>query len=120
MERNKKTASKKLPAIPEKLYFTIGEAADLCHLKNHVLRYWEQVFPALSPKKKRGNRRYYTKEEILLIREIRELLYFQGFTITGAQKVLKTKTETASARHETQDVMSELIDELNQVLVTLE
>lgn len=120
MEMNKKTVSKTLPAIPDKLYFTIGEVADLCHLKNHVLRYWEQVFPALNPKKKRGNRRYYTKDEILLIRKIRELLYFQGFTITGAKKALNNKVKPSKTKDDSNTVLTDLINELNQVLIELE
>ena len=74
-----------LPPIPVKRYFTIGEAADLCGVKPHVLRYWEQEFTQLRPMKRRGNRRYYQHHEVLMIRRIRELLYDQGFTISGAR-----------------------------------
>ena len=74
-----------LPAIPAKRYFTIGEVSDLCGVKPHVLRYWEQEFTQLKPVKRRGNRRYYQHHEVLLIRRIRELLYEQGFTISGAR-----------------------------------
>ncbi|MGC9008299.1 MAG: MerR family transcriptional regulator, partial [Halothiobacillaceae bacterium] len=77
-----------LPAIPAKRYFTIGEASELCAVKPHVLRYWEQEFPKLSPVKRRGNRRYYQREDIELIRRIRALLYDQGFTISGARQQL--------------------------------
>lgn len=77
-----------LPAIPGKRYFTIGEASELCAVKPHVLRYWEQEFPQLSPVKRRGNRRYYQREDIELIRRIRALLYDQGFTISGARQQL--------------------------------
>lgn len=77
-----------LPAIPGKRYFTIGEASELCAVKPHVLRYWEQEFPKLSPVKRRGNRRYYQREDIELIRRIRALLYDQGFTISGARQQL--------------------------------
>ena len=73
-----------LPPIPAKRYFTIGEVSELCHVKAHVLRYWEQEFSQLKPVKRRGNRRYYQHHEVLLIRRIRELLYAQGFTIQGA------------------------------------
>jgi len=77
-----------LPAIPAKRYFTIGEVSDLCGVKPHVLRYWEQEFTQLKPVKRRGNRRYYQHHEVLLIRKIRELLYEQGFTISGARNKL--------------------------------
>lgn len=77
-----------LPPIPAKRYFTIGEVSDLCGVKPHVLRYWEQEFTQLKPVKRRGNRRYYQHHEVLLIRRIRELLYEQGFTISGARNRL--------------------------------
>jgi DNA-binding transcriptional MerR regulator len=77
--------------IPAKRYFTIGEVAQLCDLKAHVLRYWEQEFPQLAPVKRRGNRRYYQREDVILIRQIRELLYAQGFTIQGARQQLEKK-----------------------------
>ena len=77
-----------LPPIPAKRYFTIGEVSDLCAVKPHVLRYWEQEFTQLKPVKRRGNRRYYQHHEVLLIRKIRELLYEQGFTISGARNRL--------------------------------
>ena len=77
-----------LPPIPAKRYFTIGEVSDLCGVKPHVLRYWEQEFTQLKPVKRRGNRRYYPHHEVLLIRKIRELLYEQGFTISGARNRL--------------------------------
>ena len=79
------TANIQLPPIPAKRYFTIGEVSDLCGVKPHVLRYWEQEFTQLKPVKRRGNRRYYQHHEVLLIRRIRELLYEQGFTISGAR-----------------------------------
>ncbi len=78
-----------LPPIPAKRYFTIGEVADLCGVKPHVLRYWEQEFTELRPVKRRGNRRYYQHHEVLLIRRIRELLYDRGFTISGARSKLQ-------------------------------
>jgi DNA-binding transcriptional MerR regulator len=77
--------NKDLPPIPAKRYFTIGEVSDLCGVKPHVLRYWEQEFPQLKPVKRRGNRRYYQHHEVLLIRRIRQLLYEEGFTISGAR-----------------------------------
>ena len=78
-------ASSELPPIPAKRYFTIGEVSDLCLVKPHVLRYWEQEFTQLRPVKRRGNRRYYQHHEVLLVRRIRELLYGEGFTIIGAR-----------------------------------
>ena len=78
-----------LPLIPAKRYFTIGEVAELCGVKSHVLRYWEQEFTQLRPMKRRGNRRYYQHHEVLMIRRIRELLYDQGFTISGARNKLQ-------------------------------
>ena len=78
-----------LPAIPAKRYFTIGEVAELCGVKTHVLRYWEQEFTQLRPVKRRGNRRYYQHHEVLMIRRIRDLLYEQGFTISGARNRLQ-------------------------------
>jgi len=80
---------KDLPPIPAKRYFTIGEVGDLCGVKPHVLRYWEQEFTQLRPMKRRGNRRYYQHHEVLMIRRIRELLYDQGFTISGARNKLQ-------------------------------
>jgi DNA-binding transcriptional MerR regulator len=77
-----------LPAIPGKRYFTIGEVSELCGVKAHVLRYWEQEFPQLKPVKRRGNRRYYQRHDVLVIRQIRSLLYEQGFTIGGARQQL--------------------------------
>ena len=85
MEPRKRT---ELPPIPAKRYFTIGEVSDLCGVKPHVLRYWEQEFTQLKPVKRRGNRRYYQHHEVLLIRRIRELLYEEGFTISGARNRL--------------------------------
>jgi len=87
-----------LPPIPAKRYFTIGEVSDLCGVKPHVLRYWEQEFTQLKPVKRRGNRRYYQHHEVLLIRRIRDLLYDQGFTISGARNRLdEIVTEPAKA-----------------------
>ena len=91
-----------LPAIPAKRYFTIGEVSDLCGVKPHVLRYWEQEFYQLKPVKRRGNRRYYQHHEVLLVRRIRELLYEQGYTIHGARNQLShpsgaTANTTSSA-----------------------
>jgi len=82
------TNNKELPAIPGKKYFTIGEVSELCAVKPHVLRYWEQEFPKLKPVKRRGNRRYYQRHDVVMIRQIRGLLYEQGFTIGGAKQQL--------------------------------
>jgi DNA-binding transcriptional MerR regulator len=84
-------ARAELPPIPAKRYFTIGEVSELCAVKPHVLRYWEQEFAQLKPVKRRGNRRYYQHHEVLLIRRIRDLLYEQGFTINGARNRLETE-----------------------------
>ena len=96
-----KTLSETFPPIPAKRYFTIGEVGVLCGVKPHVLRYWEQEFAQLRPVKRRGNRRYYQHQEVLLIRRIRELLYEQGFTISGARNRLgQSATELRSANTE--------------------
>lgn len=90
-ERINKPELAALPPIPAKRYFTIGEVSELCGVKPHVLRYWEQEFTQLKPVKRRGNRRYYQHHEVLLIRRIRELLYEQGFTISGARNKLDSR-----------------------------
>ena len=89
---DQRPANSELPPIPAKRYFTIGEVSDLCAVKPHVLRYWEQEFAQLKPVKRRGNRRYYQHHEVLLIRRIRDLLYEQGFTINGARHRLESET----------------------------
>lgn len=95
---------KALPVIPAKRYFTIGEVSELCGVKPYVLRYWEQEFTQLKPMKRRGNRRYYQHHEVLLIRRIRELLYEQGFTISGARnrlaEVVHARVDVAAERNE--------------------
>ena len=90
-------ATTDLPAIPAKRYFTIGEVSELCGVKPHVLRYWEQEFTQLKPLKRRGNRRYYQHHEVLLIRRIRELLYEHGFTINGARNRLEEPVSMSSS-----------------------
>ena len=92
------TLSFELPPIPAKRYFTIGEVSDLCGVKPHVLRYWEQEFTQLKPVKRRGNRRYYQHHEVLLIRRIRALLYDDGFTISGARNLLDAKGRLKSEK----------------------
>jgi DNA-binding transcriptional MerR regulator len=97
MENNDvETSANNLPAIPAKRYFTIGEVSELCGVKPHVLRYWEQEFTQLKPVKRRGNRRYYQHHEVLLIRRIRELLYDQGFTISGARNRLEVRSQAGA------------------------
>ena len=86
-----------LPVIPSKRYFTIGEVSELCDVKPHVLRYWEQEFPTLKPVKRRGNRRYYQRHDVILIRQIRSLLYEQGYTIGGARQKLADPAEVEEA-----------------------
>jgi DNA-binding transcriptional MerR regulator len=93
-----RVASPLLPPIPAKRYFTIGEVSELCAVKPHVLRYWEQEITQLRPMKRRGNRRYYQHHEVLLIRKIRELLYDQGFTISGARNQLMDGRANGDAR----------------------
>ncbi len=103
MENNNRSAKVSLPPIPAKRYFTIGEVSELCGVKPHVLRYWEQEFTQLKPVKRRGNRRYYQHHEVLLIRRIRELLYEQGFTISGARNRLdETMRERANHKDRTE------------------
>ena len=105
MESNSRSAKVSLPPIPAKRYFTIGEVSELCGVKPHVLRYWEQEFTQLKPVKRRGNRRYYQHHEVLLIRRIRELLYEQGFTISGARNRLD---ETLRERGNQKDKLESL------------
>jgi len=93
---NPNSSKPSLPTIPAKRYFTIGEVSELCGVKPHVLRYWEQEFTQLKPVKRRGNRRYYQHHEVLLIRRIRQLLYDEGFTISGARHRLDQVVEQAS------------------------
>ena len=89
-------SSQELPPIPAKRYFTIGEVSELCSVKPHVLRYWEQEFPQLQPVKRRGNRRYYQRHEVELIRTIRRLLYIEGYTISGAGNRLREEKQKSS------------------------
>ncbi len=101
--RHKSAGGEELPPIPAKRYFTIGEVSELCGVKPHVLRYWEQEFNQLKPVKRRGNRRYYQHHEVLLVRRIRELLYNQGFTISGARNRLDEGGAVEVAAVETRD-----------------
>ncbi|PID43086.1 MAG: MerR family transcriptional regulator [Proteobacteria bacterium] len=107
-----------LPPIPGKRYFTIGEVSDLCSVKAHVLRYWEQEFPQLAPVKRRGNRRYYQQQDVLTIRQIRSLLYEQGYTIGGAkQKLNGSEAKDDSSQYK--QLIRQMIAELEQVLEVL-
>ena len=101
---------KALPAIPAKRYFTIGEVSELCGVKPHVLRYWEQEFTQLRPMKRRGNRRYYQHHEVLMIRRIRDLLYDQGFTISGARNKLQEIVQVERDKRRAGDVMLEGVE----------
>ena len=104
--------------MPGKRYCTIGKVSDLCAVKPHVLRYWEQEFPPLKPVKRRGNRRYYQRQDVLIIRQIRSLLYEEGFTIGGARQRL-TGDEAKSDVSQSQQIIKQLRMELEQVLKIL-
>ena len=103
---------KTLPPIPAKRYFTIGEVGDLCGVKPHVLRYWEQEFTQLRPMKRRGNRRYYQHHEVLMIRRIRDLLYDQGFTISGARNKMQEILQSERDKKRNGEVMLEGVEVL--------
>ena len=107
-----------LPVIPGKRYFTIGEVGELCAVKPHVLRYWEQEFPQLKPVKRRGNRRYYQRQDVIIIRQIRSLLYEEGFTIGGARQKL-TGEEARSDTSQSQQIVRQLRNELEEILKIL-
>jgi DNA-binding transcriptional MerR regulator len=112
-----------LPEIPAKRYFTIGEVSELCEVKPHVLRYWEQEFTQLKPVKRRGNRRYYQRQDVILIRQIRTLLYEQGFTIGGARQRMAGQSsapemveDSATKPSVNINVVRELIEEVEEAL----
>ncbi len=109
-DRTNKLELMVLPSIPAKRYFTIGEVSELCGVKPHVLRYWEQEFTQLKPVKRRGNRRYYQHHEVLLIRRIRELLYDQGFTINGARNKLDGRIIEIAAENSPAAELSQTVD----------
>jgi DNA-binding transcriptional MerR regulator len=115
-------SEEELPPIPAKRYFTIGEVSELCGVKPHVLRYWEQEFTQLKPVKRRGNRRYYQHHEVLLVRRIRELLYSQCFTISGARNRLEEELLEAAAESPEKKPLSirQIRDELNAILRLLD
>ena len=108
-----------LPAIRGKRYFTIGEVGELCAVKPHVLRYWEQEFPTLNPVKRRGNRRYYQREDVVLIRQIRSLLYEHGFTIGGARLRIEGES-TKQEQTPYKQLIDQTISELEAVLSMLD
>ncbi len=116
---NKKSGDEVLPPIPEKRYFTIGEVGGLCAVKPHVLRYWEQEFSQLKPGKRRGNRRYYQYEDVLMVRQIRKLLYEEGFTIEGARAQLSGGAGEVSKSVQTDAVVKKLIVDLEGILQQL-
>ena len=112
-----------LPEIPAKRYFTIGEVSELCEVKPHVLRYWEQEFTQLKPVKRRGNRRYYQRQDVILIRQIRTLLYEQGFTIGGARQRMAGQSAPEIVEDATQkqpainvNLIREMIEEVEEAL----
>lgn len=108
-----------LPPIPAKRYFTIGEVSELCAVKPHVLRYWEQEFPQLKPVKRRGNRRYYQRQDVLLIRQIRSLLYEQGYTIGGARQRMTDDADGTGDEAQYGQLIKQMIVELEDVLKVL-
>ncbi len=118
-------SNKELPPIPAKRYFTIGEVSELCDVKPHVLRYWETEFPSLKPVKRRGNRRYYQRSDVMMVRQIRGLLYEQGYTISGARLRLEgdqgksVAAASASVSSPAQDSLRSLRIELEQIAALL-
>ncbi len=110
------TNNNELPPIPGKRYFTIGEVSELCNVKPHVLRYWEQEFPQLKPVKRRGNRRYYQRQDVIMIRQIRGLLYEQGYTIGGARLQLSDTDENKEGQKSNKEALHEIRMELEEVM----
>lgn len=118
--KGKQSAAQTLPEIPDKRYFTISEVGRLCGVKAYVLRYWEQEFPQLKPVKREGNRRYYQTRDILLIRQIRELLYDDGYTIEGARTKLANTPQPISQPIKINTIVKKMIAELETVLQNLQ
>ena len=108
-----------LPPIPPKRYFTIGEVGELCAVKPHVLRYWEAEFPSLKPVKRRGNRRYYQRQDVILIRQIKSLLYEQGYTIGGARKKMSDNPEDLVKSNVNSSEIRSLVKDLEIVIARL-
>lgn len=117
--KRKQQSKQSLPTIPDKRYFTISEVSLLCNIKPYVLRYWEKEFPQLKPFKRQGNRRYYQQHDILLIRQIKKLLYEDGFTIEGARLKLANMSETLSQPVKVNIMVKKIIAELEMVLQNL-
>ena len=113
------SSTQDLPSIPGKRYFTIGEVSELCSVKPHVLRYWEQEFPQLKPVKRRGNRRYYQRGDVETIRQIRSLLYDQGYTIGGARQRMEEGVDDEVAVQGVDDLLRHTIRDLEDLLNTL-
>ena len=123
MKRNnkrKQSLEMELPAIPDKRYFTISEVSSLCAVKAYVLRYWEQEFPQLKPIKRQGNRRYYQQPDVLLVRQIKKLLYEDGFTIEGARAQLTSTAEPVSQSVKANAMVKKVIADLESVLQNLQ
>jgi DNA-binding transcriptional MerR regulator len=118
--KRKQVTARDLPAIPDKRYFMISEVSHLCAVKAYVLRYWEQEFPHLKPVKRRGNRRYYQQQDILLVRQIRKLLYEDGFTIEGARAQLSNTPESANQSIKINTIVKKIIADLESVLQNLQ
>jgi len=108
-----------LPPIPPKRYFTIGEVGELCAVKPHVLRYWEAEFPQLKPVKRRGNRRYYQRQDVILIRQIKSLLYEQGYTIGGARQKMNDNPEEIAKSNVNASEIRSLVKDLESVIARL-
>ena len=108
-----------LPLIPPKRYFTIGEVGELCAVKPHVLRYWEAEFPQLKPVKRRGNRRYYQRQDVILIRQIKSLLYEQGYTIGGARQKMSNNPQELSKSNVNASEIKSLVKDLESVIARL-
>ena len=118
--KSNKRSEKNLPSIPDKLYFTISEVSYLCSVKAYVLRYWEEQFAQLKPVKRRGNRRFYQHKDILLVRQIKKLLYEDGFTIEGARSQLSNAPELVSQSVKMNFTVKKMIAELETVLQNLQ
>ena len=113
-------SNKSLPPIPGKRYFTIGEVSELCIVKPHILRYWEQEFPNLKPVKRRGNRRYYQRGDVIVVRQIRSLLYDQGYTIDGARRKILGKNRAQGSKKLMREAIRDAIAELESIVKLLE
>ena len=121
MERKTDTRDTDLSPIPDKLYFSIGEVGELCQLKPHVLRYWEQEFPQLSPSKRRGNRRYYQRKDVLLVRQIKSLLYGKGYTIEGARlQLMGDESVSLQKMQRSHAMLQSAVSQLEKVVDELE